>query len=161
MKSFLCATLGALLLCAGCATQREATLSAVGPQPGAGVAYVDKTTAGTLVVYSAWRRTGTDDPDHRIHSNYDVLMADGKPILQVRNYITPMLEDPASVQLAPGKYAVKARVQGYGYVTVPVVIESRKLTALYMDDSTRPERRESAEKVQLPDGRVIGWASSK
>jgi hypothetical protein len=161
MKSVLFTTLSALLFGAGCAVPREATLSAVGPEPGAGVAKVEKTMAGTLVVYSAWRRTGTEDPDHRVHGNYEILSADDKPFMQVRNYITPMLEDPASVQLAPGQYTVKARVQGYGYVTVPVVIESRKRTALYMDDSTQPERRENAEKVQLPDGRVIGWASSK
>jgi hypothetical protein len=161
MKSFLFAALGALLCGAGCTTPREATLSQVGPEPGVTAGKVNNSTAGTLVVYSAWRRTGTDDPDHRVHGNYEILTANGKPFLQVRNYITPMLEDPASVQLAPGKYVIKARVQGYGYVTVPVVIESRKLTALYMDDSTRPEQRETAEKVQLPDGRVIGWASSK
>ena len=111
-------------------------------------------------VYSAWRRTGTDDPDHRIHSNYDLLTEDRSQLLTVRNYVTPMLEDPAIVALSPGQYVVKARVQRYGLMEIPVVIESRKLTALFMDDSTVPDvTPNQAERIQLPDGRVIGWAS--
>src|SRR5689334_20093980 len=104
--------LAACLACAfGCAGPRPASLVPVGPEPGV----VTKTTSttGHLVVHSAWRRTGTDDPDHRVHSNYEILTDEGKPLLKIRNYVTPMLEDPATVPLAPGKYVVKARVQRY------------------------------------------------
>ena len=154
--------LSAAVICtSGCIQQRQALISPVGPAPDPQRVVADS-NSGTLVVYSAWRRTGTDDPDHRIHSDYDVLAVEGKPLLHVRNHITPMLEDPATVQLASGKYVVKARVQRYGTVSVPVTIQSNKITALYMDDSTRPESaaRANAEEVKLPDGRVIGWAPS-
>ncbi len=149
------------LACAafGCAAPQHISTAAVGPEPG----ILSKTSpeTGNLVVHSAWRRTGTDDADHRIHSNYDILTDDGKPFLTVRNYVTPMLEDPATVPLAPGKYVVKARVQRYGVVEIPVLIESRKVTALYLDDSTQPAATmRETEQVQLPDGRVIGWASA-
>ena len=155
-RAFLTIAIGAVAT--GCAPQRHAALAPVGPAPGISVKAPANT--GNLVVYSAWRRTGTDDPDHRIHSNYDLLTEDRSQLLTVRNYVTPMLEDPAIVALSPGQYVVKARVQRYGLMEIPVVIESRKLTALFMDDSTVPDvTPNQAERIQLPDGRVIGWAS--
>lgn len=153
-------TVSALLLAAlagGCVQHREASLSPITAPP----ALDSRPASGTLVVYSAWHRTGTDQPDQSIHSNYDVLTSAGKPFLHVTNFITPMLEDPASVQLAAGQYVVNARVQGQGFVKVPVTIESGKVTTLYMDNSTRPGNAErgNLEEVKLSDGRVIGWAN--
>lgn len=150
------ALIGATL---GCATPQRVNLAPVGPEHGTRTP--SPSNAGTLIVHSAWRRTGTDDADHRIHSNYEILKENGTTFLNVRNYVTPMLEDPATVPLAPGKYIVKARVQRYGIVEIPVVIETRKVTALYLDDSTRPSSAlKQTERVELPDGRVIGWASA-
>ncbi len=158
MKSPLLAAL-ATLATIGCAEQQRASLSALGPETAP---IVQKSSTGTLVVYSAWRRTGTDDPDHRVHGDYQVLTPESKPFLRVRNYITPMLEDPANIPLAPGNYLIKARVQGFGFVSVPVTIESHKTTALYMDNTTQPDAqsRANVQQVQLADGRVIGWSSA-
>src|SRR4051812_38855675 len=89
--------LSALILAAfatGCVEHREASLSPVMPEPALAS---QPASSGTLVVYSAWRRTGTDQPDQSIHSNYDVLTAEGQPFLHVTNFVTPMLDDPASV----------------------------------------------------------------
>ena len=152
----LCAGLFGLCLL-GCAHQQQLSLSPVGPEPQMS----SKSTKGRLVVFSAWRKTGTDIPDHRVHSSYDVLASDGTRLLHVQNYLTPMIEDPATVALEPGNYVVKARVQRYGFITVPVLIESGKTTALYLDDTTQPQMTEenAPENVQLPDGRIVGRAS--
>jgi hypothetical protein len=152
----------ALCSALGCAQQKEIPLSTITPASAVPRQPATDGGLGTLVVYSAWRRTGTDDPDHRVHSSYDVLTDDRKPFLHVQNFVTPMVDDPASVRLSPGKYIVKTRVQRHGFVSIPVVIDSHRTTVLYLDNTTHPEQneRETAETVKLPDGHVIGWASA-
>jgi hypothetical protein len=75
-----------------------------------------------------------------------------------------MVGGPTSVQLAAGSYHVVARANGYGLVTVPVVIQGGKETVIHLDGGgSWPNREEmiQAGAVQLPDGRVVGWAASK
>lgn len=148
-----------LALALGCVHPREFSVATVGPAPSS---HLSGATNGTLVVYSAWRKTGTDDTDHPVHSSYDVLTESGQAVQHVRNYVTPILDEPASISLAPGKYVVRARVQRYGFVSVPVVLEPHKTTVLYMDDTTKPDStgQKPIDPVKLPDGRVIGWASA-
>ena len=114
---------------------------------------------GSLVVFSAWQKTGTDDPEHDHHSSYDVLK--GNVVLRhVRNYFDPMLDEPVEVPLPAGNYKVRARAQGYGFVAVPVVIAPGRVTRVYLDGSSQGELAEApiSEQVRLPDGRVVGWA---
>ena len=157
-----CSLLAALAIpfALACVPKREFSLAPVGPPPKRSSS--STATDGQLVVYSAWERTGTLDSEHQNHGSYAVLTADRKPVLQVRNWVSPMINDPAIVSLVPGSYFVKARVQGYGVILLPVVIESQKTTTLYLDDTTKPDLigRDPAGRVRLPDGRVIGWTSS-
>jgi len=62
--------------------------------------------------------------------------------------------------LQPGKYEVVARANGYGEVTVPVVVEAQRTTVLHLEGGAPWHPRPAFDpdnSVSLPDGRVIGW----
>jgi hypothetical protein len=164
MKRFalgLLAASAAALIGTGCAHTQTVVLRQVGPAPITQQKEENMASAnqGSLVVYSAWQKTGTDDPEHDHHSSYDILKGDAV-LRHVRNYFNPMLEEPIEVPLPAGNYQVRARAQGYGYVSVPVVIAAGRTTKVYLDGSGREELAQApvAEQVRLPDGRVVGWA---
>lgn len=145
----------------GCAHSNSVELpeqSAVGP---AKLESVPAATTGTLVVYSAWDGFDTSDPEHAHHSSYEVYSKNGKRLFRVRNYHTPMLEDPAAVPLAQGEYIIKARAQGYSFVKIPVVIKRDQVTDVHLDGSQPNSRHlDCASIVHLPNGQPVGWRAS-
>lgn len=150
-----------LLLMSGCATSQPGlVLDPVGPPPG--LSSGDKTT-GSLVVFSAFDPTGVNGMDRQAHTSYKILSEDGKLLQQVRNDPGTLAGGPTSVQLAAGSYDVVVRANGYGLVSVPVVIQGGKETIIHLDGGgSWPNREEMirANAVQLPDGRVVGWRAT-
>ena len=154
---------GALL--SGCATGKNGlVLNTVGPplsQPTAA-----SSTKGTLVVYSAFRRNAdfnNSDPYRREYSDYKIFSPDGKLLQRVHNNSGTILQDPVSVELPPGKYHVIARANGYGYVTVPVIVAARQNTILHLEGGgSWPDESafDQTNAVRLPDGQIIGWKAA-
>jgi len=150
---------GALL--SGCATNNnELILAPVGPSASQSAPM--PSSNGTLVVYSAYKRNAdfnSRDPYRQEYSDYKILTADGQLFRKVHNNSGSISEDALTVELAPGNYRVVARSNGYGYVTVPVVIKAKQNTVLRLDGSPWPDETASdpANAVRLPDGHIIGW----
>jgi len=153
------------LLLTGCATGKcGLTLDAVGPVPAGPVAA--GSTNGMLVVYSAYR-VGADfnsrDSRRPEYSSYKIFRADGKLLRRVGNDSGTELQDPVTVPLLAGNYRVVARANGYGDVTVPVVIATGQGTVLHLEGGN-PWPDESVfnhtNAVRLPDGQVVGWRAS-
>jgi hypothetical protein len=162
MKNYF--TLIVIVACAflsGCATGKNGlVLNTVGPpmpQPTAAIS-----TNGTLVVYSAYEDDvySSSDPYRPKYSDYRIFTADGRLLQRVHNNSGTILHDPVSLELQPGKYNVIARANGYGYVTVPVMIVARENTILHLEgDVSWPDESafNQTNAVRLPDGRIIGW----
>lgn len=168
VRTFLTITLvtsGVLL--AGCGTgYNELTLDTVGPVPAQALTAAPPGGDGTLVVYSAYKRNAdfdSRDPRRQEYSDYRILTADGRPFQSVHNNSGTILEDPVSVTLAPGKYRVIARANGYGYVTVPVIVEARQTTILHLEGGgSWPDTSvfNQTNAVRLPDGKIVGWRTA-
>lgn len=99
------------------------------------------------------------DSDYNHHSDYKIYSLDGKVLKKVSNRVSTILEDPATVNLPPGKYKAVAKAAGFGMVTVPVVIEAGRTTFVRLDGSELTSGRKTSTNdfVRLPDGLVIGW----
>jgi hypothetical protein len=76
------------------------------------------------------------------HTDYSILDTEGKLIRQIKNHNMGPDSRPVEVQLPPGKYVVKARKQGSGWVSVPVNLTIGNTTEIYLDDSSRPVPRQ-------------------
>jgi len=152
-------------LLSGCATGKNGlALDTVGPPPHQPTAA--SSTNGMLVVYSAIRRNADFnalDPNRPEYSDYRIFTTDGKLIQRVHNNSGTILQDPVSLKLPPGKYNVIARANGYGYVTVPVIIETQQSTILHLEGGgSWPNESEfnQTNAVRLPDGQIIGWKAT-
>lgn len=154
---------GALVLLPACASHTQpVTLQPVGPAPR--MEEANTSTDGYLVVYSAWALY--DEFDNKVlvdhHSKYGITSDDGKLNKQIANHIDRFDEGPIRVTLPPGSYKINARSAHSGRVIVPVVIQERRTTYVYLDG--RPHPKASAESVsnmvKLPDGQVAGWAAN-
>src|SRR5258706_9838587 len=144
MKPALCySTIGMAILLSACATSRERTvLAPVGPTP---FEHARNSPEGALIVYSAVDAGSTSDSDaYPHHSGYRIFFDDGKQLKYVNNWVATFSEDPATVGLAPGGYKVSARAMRFGTVTVPVVIEAGKTTAVHLDGSEISKGRRTA-----------------
>ena len=157
------AVAGALL--SGCVTGKNSlVLDTVGPAP------TQPRTAnsinGTLVVYSAYDiNADFAGRDRRSpeYSDYKIFTADGKMLEKVHNNSGTILQDPLAVELPPGKYRVVAHSNGYGYVTVPIVIASRQSTIVHLEgDGFWPDESafNKTNAVRLPDGVIVGWKAA-
>jgi hypothetical protein len=151
------ALLASVIPWAGCTSPRSAiTLDPVGPS-GAN----PTGSTGTLVVYSAFdnRAVSTGDTDRRRFSDYQIFSADGRLLKKVHNDSGIMWSGPTEVRMAPGNYRVVARSDGFGLVTVPVLVAPSRSTAVHLEGGgSWPGRPDSvADAVRLPDGRVVGW----
>ena len=164
MKSFiplLAVTAGALLT--GCATHHPLALETVGPARFQPMTLDATATAGSLMVYSAYRRNADFnalDSRRPEYSDYKIFAADGTLLEHVQNNSGTALQDPVAVALPPGKYTVIARANGYGFVTVPVLVAARQTTVLHLeggDPWPGTSGFNQTNAVRLPDGRVIGW----
>lgn len=161
-STFILTAAGALL--SGCATGNGPALDTAGPslpQPPAA-----NSTDGILTVYSAYEVNAdfnSREPDLPEYSDYKILTAGEKPLQRVHNNSGTILQDPASVELPPGKYQVIARANGYGTVTVPVMIETQQSTVLHLEGGGFwPDESafNQTNAVRLLDGQIIGWKAA-
>jgi hypothetical protein len=163
MKSvslFCVLAIGTLL--SGCASERNRlVLDPVGPgspQPSS-----VNSLNGTLVVYSAYdvgANWNARDPRRPVYSDYKIFSWDGNLLRAVHNDSGTMLQDAMPVELPRGKYRVVASANGYGRVTIPVVIEASQTTVLHLEGGgswSNEAAFNQANAVRLPDGQVVGW----
>src|SRR5262249_38634763 len=131
---FLTMLTSGMTLLSACAGERgNVVLSPVGPAPAQKPASQDE---GTLVVYSAFDPhpdfTATD-PDRRIHTDYKVYSFDAKLLKTVHNDTGQIVEGRVEGRLPAGQYKVQARANGYGLVTVPVVVATGRRTSVHLE----------------------------
>ena len=153
-----CAAL--VLLGSGCSSPPQPTIAErVGPAPRTGASAEN---AGYLVVYSAWSNF-VDQGSTPHHSRYIVKADEGSMSREVINHVDRFDEGPIQLSLSPGAYHVSARSAHYGRVSVPVVIEPRRTTIVYLDGRTHPEENaaEKTSAVRLPNGEIVGWSSTQ
>jgi hypothetical protein len=162
VKTLLCCSLGVLaLFLSACAPAREnVVLAPVGPSP---IEPARSTSQGELVVYSKLESPMSSSDEEAIlhHADYKIYLAEGTLVKSVRNQVGYLSKDPAPVSLPPGRYTVVADAARPGIVTVPVVIEAGKTTAVHLDGS-EPDQGKSAggsDLVHLPDGTIVGWGA--
>ncbi len=154
---FILAASAALLL-AGCSTV-PVVLDPVGPPPPGATA---PSREGRLKVYTATEtHADGDNTFYYPHTSYHVLTPDGKQFKWVQNHIGTMDELPTVVKLPAGNYKILAQAEGFGRVTVPVVIKSENLTEVNLETWGRKKVTipNPAAVVQLPNGYVVGWRS--
>ncbi len=154
------AALAALLLCAGCASQRTIVLNdPVGPKPETRAGHGNR---GELTVYSAYDSAMTvDDPRTPRHSDYNIFSSTGALLKHVSNHTTTFSDEPASVSLEPGTYRIEARATRRGKVVVNAVIKLNQVTVIYLDDSQpRTEDTAKSDFVFLPSGEIVGWKAT-
>jgi hypothetical protein len=152
-------------LLSGCASERNRlVLDPVGPPPGQ--SSTPSSTNGTLVVYSAYdvdANWNARDPRRPVYSDYKIFSPDGNLLRAVHNDSRTILQDPVPVELPVGKYRVVANANGYGRVTIPVVIKAHQTTVLHLEGGGFwPNEAEfnQTNAVCLPDGQIIGWKSA-
>ena len=153
------------ILYSGCASEpNTVALDAVGPaqvlKPG--FASIDQ---GTLVVYSAADPSpdfSARDPYRPIYSNYEIYSMDGRLLKKIHNNDDTMLQRPVGVGLPAGKYSVQARANGYGLVSVPVMIQAGRNTVVHLEGGSNfgNHPANDTNMVRLPDGRIVGWRAS-
>jgi hypothetical protein len=118
---------------------------------------------GTLLVYSAYSPNAdfdSRDPYRPECTDYKIYTTDGKLLQRIHNVTDDILENPVPVNLSSGKYRVVARANGYGYVTIPVIINAKQKTILHLEGGAFwPDEPalNPAKAVRLPDGQIIGW----
>jgi hypothetical protein len=155
-----------LLGSSGCANfQKDLVLDPVGPPPAHPIAAVS--TNGSLVVYSAGAAvpdlsaeiSGNPSDDWE-YSGYRILSPDGKLFKFVPNNAGTVQLHPQKIELPAGRYVVVARANGYGRVSVPVLIAGNRITTLHLDaggfSPVEPGFNQT-NTVHLPDGSVVGW----
>ena len=138
----------AVFVLAGCAT------TVAPPPPGA--------AAGTLVVYSATYAATLEESEYPAHTDYTVATPNDTVIERVSNRTGSFDKRPASVNLLPGEYHVRAQYNHGGFITVPVVIETGKITTLTLDGSPIPTNETPGPVlIHGTGGAVIGWQVTK
>lgn len=149
----------------GCASGKNGlALDIVGPIPTA-TAAVNR-DSGTLIVYSDYEVNAdfnSRDSYRPEYSDYKIYNAAGNLQERVHNDSGTILQDPTPVKLPVGKYRVVARANGYGYVTIPVLIEAQQSTILHLEGGggwSDKSKFNQTNAVRLPDGRIIGWRAS-
>ena len=153
----------AVSLFAGCASSEHGlTLATVGPAPASTT--TPGGNEGYLLVYSAFQTTTADfnrTPYRRQYSDYRILSSDGKDVIQsVHNDTGLLISGPTRVTLPVGQYRVVARANGYGTVTVPVVIRGGQSTLVHLEGSVwwpKSSEIHDSNPVRLPKGEIVGW----
>ncbi len=149
----------------GCATGKNGlVLDPVGPTPDQPAAV--SSTNGMLVVYSAYEVNAefyARDPNNPEYSDYKIFTDDGRLLQKVHNNDGTILQGPVSVELPSGKYRIKAQSNGYGYLSVPIVIVAQQNTILHLEGGgfwPNESAFNQTNAVRLPDGVVIGWKAT-
>ena len=165
MKTFISrGFMAAVAVLSGCASPGPGVvLDPVGPPP---LASASVSPNGVLIVFSAFEQSADFNSQlyRRHYTDYRIRSADGKPLQTVRNDGGALAEGPKRVQLPVGTYRVVARANGYGEVTVPVLIRADQVTTVHLEGSSSwPNRKQLAgsNPVRLPDGEIAGWRASK
>jgi hypothetical protein len=156
--------LASLVLCAtavlsGCVQGRSPlVLDPVGPALSNHSAVE---TNGSLLVFSALDPTPHfDGLSYRIYyTDYKLFSEEGTFLQSVHNDNGTALEGPKTISLPPGKYCVVANANGYGRVTVPVLVMAHRTTTVHLEGggacaTDTPGVHE--ELVRFPDGRIVG-----
>ena len=161
MKSFRAwMLLLAASLLAGCAFgEGGVVLAPVGPPP---LKPEVPSSAGSLKVYTALDPGAHFNslPYHVFHGDYKILSEEGKFLKTVHNDSGTALEGPVRVYLPAGSYRVVAPANGYGTVTVSVLIEADRTTIVHLDGGGSWPNRAAMlqfDPIRLPDGRIVGW----
>lgn len=158
IKNSLCIII--LAAAAGCATPSTvAVKDPVGPNLAPPRPHPNQNAGqGQLVVYTSMEVANPDNSDFPTHVGYSIYGDDGKLLERVDNRSGSFYQSPASVNLSPGKYTIKAHVTNYGMVSVPVVIEENQTTSLDLDSSHFRQKTPTGagQWVRLPGGEVIG-----
>jgi hypothetical protein len=164
-KSNLCMMAASILL-AGCATGKSGiVLAPVGP-PTPQIAPSGADT-GTLTVFSAFEVNAdfnSSDPNRSEYSNYRIYSNDGKLLKFVQNDNGSNFGSPAEVSLAPGNYRVVAHANGYGTVTIPVVVAADRTTTIHLEGGYAwPDKSAFNQNnaVRLPGGEIVGWRTAE
>ena len=148
------------MLLTGCAARNRLVLDPVGPPSSQPVAV--GSNLGTLVVYSAYEVNAdfnARDPYRPEYSDYKIFYSEGRLRQKVHNNSGTILQEPAKMELPAGRYQVMARANGYGIVTVPILIEAGKNTVIHVEGGfwSNASGFNQTNAVRLPDGQVIGW----
>lgn len=148
------------VLLTGCAASNRLVLDPVGPPPSQPAAV--GLNLGKLVVYSAYEVNAdfnARDPYRPEYSDYKIFYPEGELLQKVHNNSGTILQEPATMELPAESYQVMARANGYGIVTVPVLIEARKITVLHLEGGfwSNASGFNQTNAVRLPDGQVVGW----
>lgn len=150
----------ALIPLAGCASaSHQVSLAPVGPSeakvgaPG---------SSGALVVYTAIDPNAhfNDLPYRVFYTDYKIYSSAGALLTTIQNNNRNSLEGPKTVDLPPGSYRVVAQANGFGEVTVPVVIAANRTTRVHLDGEgawTKSAALQHSNPVRLPDGQIVGW----
>jgi hypothetical protein len=160
MKTNLILVLAGILF-AGCASFNSGlVLNTAGPEPGQTAS--TNSGPGTLTVFSAYKVNAdfnSIDPNRREYSDYRILDSDRKVVKWVHNVANNMLEGPVAIRLPAGKYFVVTRSNGYGIVTIPVIIAAHQDTILHLNGTDDDSAPNEANAVRLPDGEIVGWSA--
>ena len=154
--------LGAALL-AGCISQqRGLVLEPIGPP---NVQLARPGSNGTLVVFSAFdpHADFNDLPYLRHYTDYKITSADGTLQQTVHNNKGLSVEGPKSLELPVGSYRVVAHANGYGLVTVPVLIQANQVTTVHLEGGASWPNNAAllgSNPVRLPDGEIAGWRAN-
>jgi hypothetical protein len=147
-------------LVAGCVSpQRGLVLDPIGPPDSPLTAAGSN---GTLVVFSAFDSQAdfNDLPYLRHYTDYKITDSGGNLLQTVHNDDHNWLEGPKRVQLPVGAYSAVARANGYGVVTVPVIIRPDQVTTVHLEGSPSWQNRSQmsqSKPVRLPGGEIAGW----
>ena len=154
----VCGVLLPLLLTACSSQTKPVVLQPVGPTPETTGSAED---AGYLVVYSAWSNF-VDQGSTAHHSRYTIQSNDDKVSREIINHVDRFDEGPLHLPLKPGLYHIRARSARFGRVEVPVMIQQRKTTYVFLDGARHTELRaaQQANAVKLPDGEIVGWSGT-
>ena len=99
-------------------------------------------------------------PYQRHYTDYKIDHADGKLVQAVRNTNGCSLDGPKRLELPVGVYHVVARANGYGVVTVPVIIRADRVTAVHLEGGHSWQSLSQpgeSNPVRLPEGEIVGW----
>jgi hypothetical protein len=120
-------------LVAGCISQQHGlVIEPIGP-PNVQLAHPGSN--GTLVIFSAFdpHADFNDLPSLRHYTDYKITSADGTLQQTVHNNNGLLVEGPKKLELPVGTYRVMAHANGYGMVTVPVVIRANQVTTVHLE----------------------------
>lgn len=129
-------------------------LPAVGPTPP-GV--YDKVSCGYLKVFSRTEQTQWGEGSYyNVHTAYWIYDSTGKR-MTIDNHDSTIDETPQKVELAPGKYVVKAWSDNDGLVTVPVIVKLARTTTVNLEEDHKQAAMDESRAVKSPSGQIVGW----